>query len=68
MPPLQDNTTKKRWLLPHQDRLLGFECLKQACLANPEPIHPYVLADKIGSGRGFPNAVVNRVFKKHAKR
>jgi len=68
MPHSPDITNNRRWLSEHVDRLLGFECLKKACTADPMPIHPYLLADKIGRGRGFPNAVINRVFKQNAKR
>jgi hypothetical protein len=68
MPLSLDVTNRKSWRDEHVDRLLGFECLKQVCTGNPNPIHPYVLAEKIGRGRGFPSALIKRVYKQHAKR
>jgi hypothetical protein len=46
------------------DRLLGFEVLTKAVSGNPLPIPPSLLADKIGTHRNYPRAVITGAIRK----
>jgi hypothetical protein len=43
------------------DRLLAFEVLKKVCTADPEPISPELLADKIGLNKGFSYNMMTQI-------
>jgi hypothetical protein len=65
---LPDTTKNKVWLAEQMDRLLAFEVLKKICIADPEPISPELLADKIGLNKGFSYNMMNQIARrlKHA--
>jgi len=46
------------------DRLLGFEILKKICMADPDPIPPALLADKIGLNKGFSYVMIESISRK----
>lgn len=64
MPPSPDITTNRIWLAEQVDRLLGFEVLTKAISGNPLPIPPSLLADKIGTHRNYPRAVITGAIRK----
>lgn len=61
MPLSQDITTNPEWLSEQIDRLLGFECLIKTLYADPTPIPPALLADKIGVNKGYPNSIISNI-------
>jgi hypothetical protein len=64
MRPSPDITTNGIWLSEQVDRLLGFEMLTKAISCNPRPMPPSILADKIGTYKGYPHAVILEAAKK----
>jgi hypothetical protein len=64
MRPSTDITTDAAWIDEQVDRLLGFEVLTKAISGNPSPMPPALLADKIGTYKGFPHSVINEVSRK----
>jgi hypothetical protein len=58
---LPENTKNRVWLAEQMDRLLAFEVLKKVCTADPEPISPELLADKIGLNKGFSYNMMTQI-------
>lgn len=59
-----DVTTDPFWQAEQMDRLLGFEVLKKVCTADPDPVPPSLLADKIGLNKGFSHAMILSISQK----
>jgi len=64
MPRLLDVTSDPAWKDEQMDRLLGFEILKKICMADPDPIPPALLADKIGLNKGFSYVMIESISRK----
>jgi len=64
MPLCPDVTEDPEWGLAQFDRLLGFEVLQAAISADPTPIEPAVLADKLGVYKGYPYAILRGIRSK----
>jgi len=61
----RDITTHPEWLDEQIDRLIGFEVLHKALSADPTPIPPSLLADKIGCYKGFSHNVLTKIAQRH---
>lgn len=61
MPNSLDLTKDRFWVAEQMDRLLAFEVLKKVCTADPEPIPPALLADKIGLNKGFSYNMMTQI-------
>ena len=68
MPRLRDTTKDKLWVAEQVDRLTGFEVLKKVCTADPTPVPPALLADKLGLNKGFSYNMMVNISKKYATR
>jgi len=66
MPNSRDITYNRDWVAEQVDRLLGFEVLKKACTADPLPIPPALLADKIGLNKGFSYNLISKINNRQA--
>ena len=60
----RDITTDTEWCYEQMDRLLGFEILTKAISGNPTPMPPSILADKIGTHKCFPHAILLDIIRK----
>lgn len=65
MPPSQDITKNQSWVEENVDRLLAFELLKKACIADPSPIPNDLLADKIGVHKNSGFYMMSQIAKRY---
>lgn len=60
----RDITTDKLWIAEQVDRFLGFEVLKAVATADPEPVPPHLLADKLGLNKGFSYLMMENISRR----
>ena len=57
----RDITNNPEWIAEQVDRLLGFEVLTKLLTADPRPIPPGSLADKIGVYKGYSHSILSDI-------
>jgi hypothetical protein len=57
----RDITNNPDWISEQVDRLLGFEVLCKLLTADPRPIPPGSLADKIGVYKGYSHTILSDI-------
>lgn len=59
-----DPCSDPQWIQDQQDRLLGYEILMKAITADPTPMSPGEMSDRIGLNKGFSYGVLTDVVKR----